>query len=64
MTRLTTERVARFLQALRQPEATVLAAAATVGVTQAAIYQRRRRDTEFAAAMDKARAAAREASRV
>jgi hypothetical protein len=56
--------VARFLQALRQPQTTVLAAAAAVGVTQAAIYQRRRRDTEFAVAMDKARAASQEASRV
>ncbi|MGI5507564.1 hypothetical protein [Streptomyces sp. CA-106131] len=65
MTRLTTERVARFLQALSKPETTVLAAAAAVGVTQAAIYQRRSRDAEFAVAMDKARAAAaQETSRV
>ncbi|MEU1592838.1 hypothetical protein ABZ468_08230 [Streptomyces sp. NPDC005708] len=63
MTRLTTERVARFLQALSQPETTVLAAAAAVGVTQAAIYQRRSRDKEFATAMDEARAA-QEANRV
>jgi hypothetical protein len=64
MTRLTTERVARFLQALSQPQTTVLAAAAAVGVTQAAIYQRRKRDAEFATAMDKARTAAREVSSV
>ncbi|MFF3518797.1 hypothetical protein [Streptomyces sp. NPDC002573] len=55
MTRLTTERVTRFLQALSQPKTTVFAAAAAAGVTQAAIYQRRSRDPEFAEAMDAAR---------
>lgn len=62
MTRLTTERVGRFLRALSTPRTTVLAAAAAAGVTKDAIYQRRRRDAEFATAMDKARAAAAEAS--
>ncbi|MGW4788594.1 hypothetical protein [Streptomyces sp. NPDC004230] len=57
MTRLTTERVSRFLQALSRPHTTVLAAAAAAGVTPAAIYQRRRRDAEFSQAMDEARAA-------
>ncbi|MGW2550057.1 hypothetical protein [Streptomyces sp. NPDC001635] len=57
MTRLTMERVSRFLQALSRPKTTVLAAAAAAGVTPAAIYQRRRRDAEFAQAMDEARAA-------
>ncbi|QOV40212.1 hypothetical protein IM697_18495 [Streptomyces ferrugineus] len=58
--RLTPERVARFLDALSKPGTTVLAAAATVGVTAAAVYQRRHRDAKFAEAMDAARAAARE----
>ncbi|MEU0966404.1 hypothetical protein ABZ357_13660 [Streptomyces sp. NPDC005917] len=53
---LTPERVARFLKALSTPGTTVLAAAAAVGVTASAIYQRRRRDNEFAKAMDEARA--------
>lgn len=64
MTRLTMERVARFLEELRKPDTTVLAAAAAAGVTQAAIYQRRKRDAEFAEAMDEAREAARRAPRV
>ena len=54
--RLTPERVARFLERLREPGTTVLAAAASVGVSTAAIYQRRRRDVAFGAAMDEARA--------
>ncbi|MER7688648.1 hypothetical protein [Streptomyces sp. NPDC097610] len=57
--RLTPARVARFLKALSAPGTTVLAAAAAVGVTASAIYQRRHRDDEFAKAMDAARAAAR-----
>lgn len=57
--RLTPERVARFLEALSTPGTTVLAAAAAVGVTAPAIYQRRQRDAEFADAMDAARTAAR-----
>ncbi|MFD5856104.1 hypothetical protein [Streptomyces chartreusis] len=57
--RLTPERVARFLEELSKPGTTVLAAAAAVGVTPPAVYQRRRRDLEFAKAMDKARDAAR-----
>jgi hypothetical protein len=56
--RLTPERVARFLEALSKPNTTVLAAAAAAGVTVSAIYQRRRRDGEFAKAMDAARASA------
>jgi hypothetical protein len=57
LTRLTPERVARFLQALSQPKTTVLAAAAAAGISPAAIYQRRGRDKEFRAAMDAARKA-------
>ncbi|MFF0778470.1 hypothetical protein [Streptomyces sp. NPDC003720] len=41
--RLAPERVARFLAELRTPGTTVLAAAAAVGVSDAAIYQRRTR---------------------
>ncbi|MCX5182598.1 hypothetical protein [Streptomyces sp. NBC_00268] len=54
--RLTPERVARFREALRTPGTTVLAAAAAaaIGVTTLAIYQRRHRDAEFAKAMDAA----------
>jgi hypothetical protein len=62
LTRLTPERVGRFLQALSRPQTTVLAAAAAVGISPAAVYQRRRRDKEFGVAMDAARAAARKAS--
>ncbi|WP_330346608.1 hypothetical protein OG858_47265 (plasmid) [Streptomyces europaeiscabiei] len=54
-TRLTPERVARFLDELRTPAATVKGAAAAAGITPVAIYQRRRRDPEFAQAMDDAR---------
>lgn len=59
--RLTPERVARFLEELRTPGTTALAAAAAVGVSDAAIYQRRTRDREFAKAMDAARAEAKQA---
>ncbi|MFE4580173.1 hypothetical protein [Streptomyces chartreusis] len=59
--RLTPQRVARFLEELSKPRTTVLAAAAAVGVTPPAVYQRRRRDPEFAKAMDQARDAARKA---
>lgn len=58
--RLTPERVARFLKELSKPRTTIVKAAAAVGVTVPAIYQRRRRDAEFAKPMDVARAAARE----
>ncbi|MER6160336.1 hypothetical protein ABT147_33090 [Streptomyces sp. NPDC001868] len=54
-TRLTPERVARFLDELRTPASTVKGAAAATGITPVAIYQRRRRDPEFAQAMDDAR---------
>ncbi|MGW1537654.1 hypothetical protein, partial [Streptomyces aureus] len=57
--RFTPARVARFLEELSSPGVTVLAAGATVGVTPAAIYQRRHREAEFAEAMDQARAVAR-----
>ncbi|MGW1674550.1 hypothetical protein [Streptomyces sp. NPDC002324] len=57
--RLTPDRVARFLDELSRPGVTVTSAAAAAGVTSVAIYQRRRRDSEFAAAMDRARALAR-----
>ncbi|MEU1916194.1 hypothetical protein [Streptomyces massasporeus] len=60
--RLDPKRVAAFLEALSTPGTTVLAAAAAVGVTPNAIYQRRKRDGQFAKAMDAARLAAREAS--
>ncbi|MGW5465074.1 hypothetical protein [Streptomyces sp. NPDC003996] len=53
--RLTPQRVARFLEELSQPRTTVISAAAAIGVSSAAIYQRRRRDEEFAKAMDAAR---------
>ncbi|WP_371583146.1 hypothetical protein [Streptomyces sp. NBC_01314] len=46
--------MARFLDELRKPGATVKAAA----ITTVAIYQRRRRDAEFAQAMDDARQSA------
>lgn len=57
--RLTPVRVARFLDELSKPSATVTAAAAAAGITTVAIYQRRRRDAEFAQAMDRARAVVR-----
>ncbi|MFF0698374.1 hypothetical protein ACFYU4_37790 [Streptomyces tendae] len=57
--RLTPQRVAQFLEELSRPRATLVAAAAAAGVTPAAIYQRRRRDKDFANAMDYARASAR-----
>ena len=41
----------RFLERLRIPRDTVRTAAAAAGVTSTAIYQRRRRDPEFAQAM-------------
>lgn len=53
--RLTPERVARFLEELRTPGTTVKAAAQATGITTVAIYQRRRRDADFAQAMDDAR---------
>ncbi|QKZ20309.1 hypothetical protein [Streptomyces chartreusis] len=58
--RLTPQRVARFLVTLRREgrDGSVKAAAAAVGVSPAAVYQRRRRDPEFARAMDRARAQA------
>ncbi|WP_435260475.1 hypothetical protein [Streptomyces sp. 1222.5] len=59
--RLTPQRVARFLEELSQPGTTVIAAAAAIGVTSAAIYQRRGRDEDFAKAMDDAREYARQA---
>lgn len=54
--RLTPQTVATFLEALENG-ASVKAAAAAAGITHTAVYQRRRRDTEFATAMDEARAA-------
>lgn len=60
--RLTPQRVARFLEELSKPGTTVIAAAAAIGVSSAAIYQRRGRDAEFAKAMDDARASARQAN--
>ncbi|CAM5290529.1 hypothetical protein STENM327S_03596 [Streptomyces tendae] len=53
--RLTPARVARFLEALGKPKATLAAA----GATPAAIYQRCRRDEAFAKAMGEVRALAR-----
>lgn len=55
MVRLTPPRIARFLAELRVPDSTVIGAAAAVGVSPAAIYQKRRRDKKFAQAMDAAR---------
>jgi hypothetical protein len=57
--RLTPQRVARVLEELGRPGTTVVAAAAAIGVSSAAIYQRRGRDRAFAQAMDAARKAAR-----
>ncbi|MER6452778.1 hypothetical protein ABT270_09135 [Streptomyces sp900105245] len=54
--------MARFLGELSKPGTTVIAAAA-IGVSSAAIYQRRGRDAEFAKAMDDARASVRQATR-
>ncbi|MFE6625203.1 hypothetical protein [Streptomyces sp. NPDC057740] len=59
--RLTVQNVAKFLDALRVSGTTVRSAAATAGITTQAVYQRRRRDTQFAAAMDAARESARRA---
>ncbi|SEE39226.1 hypothetical protein SAMN05216532_8059 [Streptomyces sp. 2231.1] len=59
--RLTPQRVARFLEELSKPGTTVVAAAA-IGVSSTAIYQRRGRDEAFAKAMDDARASARQAA--
>ncbi|WP_328643911.1 hypothetical protein [Streptomyces canus] len=57
-TRRMTPKVTRtFLDALTAGT-TVEAAAAAAGITKPAVYQRRRRDSEFAAAMDAARATA------
>ncbi|MGW4517908.1 hypothetical protein ACWEO4_39530 [Streptomyces sp. NPDC004393] len=56
--RLTPQRVARFLAELSKPRTTVVAVAAAIGISDAAIYQRRGRDPEFAKAMDAARTAA------
>ncbi|MGW1810845.1 hypothetical protein [Streptomyces sp. NPDC002078] len=53
--------MARFLEEPSKPGTTVIAAAA-IGVSSAAIYQRRGRDEEFAKAMGRARKAARQAS--
>ncbi|MFJ8036545.1 hypothetical protein [Streptomyces sp. NPDC096032] len=61
--RLTPQRVARFLKELSKPGTTVIAAAAAIGVSSAAIYQRRGRDENFAKAMDDARESARQATR-
>ncbi|MFD9097788.1 hypothetical protein [Streptomyces collinus] len=58
----TPPRVARFLGELSKPGTTVFAAAAAIGVSSAAVYQRRGRDAEFAKAMDDARATARQAT--
>ncbi|MEV6404138.1 hypothetical protein AB0M58_14485 [Streptomyces bobili] len=57
-TRLSPQRVAAFLKVLSTPGTTVLTAAAAAGVTPSAIYQKRRRDKEFARAYDAARRAA------
>ncbi|MEU7061860.1 hypothetical protein [Streptomyces sp. NPDC046197] len=54
--------MARFLGELSKPGTTVMAAAAAIGVSSAAIYQRRGRDAEFTKAMDDARASARQAT--
>jgi hypothetical protein len=59
--RLTPQRVARFLEELGRPCTTVVAAAAAIGVSSAATYQRRGHDRAFAQAMDAARKAARKA---
>ncbi|EST17911.1 hypothetical protein [Streptomyces roseochromogenus] len=58
--RLTPQRVARFLHTLRREgrKGSVKAAAAAVGISPSAVYQRRHRDPEFARAMDRARAEA------
>lgn len=60
--RFSPDRVRVFLDALRGGS-TVVAAAEEAGVTNATIYQRRRRDKSFRDAMDAARAAARERPR-
>ncbi|WP_331733199.1 hypothetical protein OHU34_43825 (plasmid) [Streptomyces sp. NBC_00080] len=52
----------RFLERLRIPRTTVRTAAAAAGVTNTAIYQRRRRDPEFAQAMRAAQEEARAAA--
>ncbi|MFI2207350.1 hypothetical protein ACH47Z_43175 [Streptomyces sp. NPDC020192] len=54
--------MARFLEGLSKPGTTVIAAAAAIGVSSAAIYQGRGRDEEFAKPMDRAQKAARQAS--
>ncbi|MFE5406950.1 hypothetical protein ACFQ9Z_37865 [Streptomyces sp. NPDC056580] len=60
--RLTPQHLARFLEELSKLGTTVIATAAAIGVSSAAIYQRRGRDEEFATAMDDARASARQAT--
>ncbi|WP_369383218.1 hypothetical protein [Streptomyces sp. cg36] len=55
--KFTPERVKVFLDTLRR-QGKVGPASAAAGVTNAAVYQKRRRDPGFAAAMDEARSAA------
>ncbi|MET8586400.1 hypothetical protein ABZX39_36860 [Streptomyces collinus] len=60
--RLTPQHVARFLGELSKLGTTVIAAAAAIGVSSAAIYQRPGRDAECAKAMEDTRASARQAN--
>ncbi|MFF7176828.1 hypothetical protein [Streptomyces pseudovenezuelae] len=60
--RMTPQVTRRFLDRLRTPGTTVRTAAAAAGVTNTAIYQRRRRDPGFADAMKAAQAEARGAA--